>query len=237
MSFYITFDNGKTDNSFGMYLAERPSIPITSNNTDYIQIPGSDGYLTRKDGFQNRSIQLKYQFNDKSNLIGKVRPFVAQLRNSKSFFFSDDPSVEYRMVDVSFDNIEREVRILGTLTVNVVLEPFCYYRNIATIDGKVTSIITNIGDYLSRPHMKITCNGTVTNQQIVVNNLIVKFKSITDFIEIDSQVRRCYKNSYSANMGDKVEANDYPIFNVGVNNIQVSSGITHVYINPRWRCF
>ena len=69
MSFYITFDNGKTDNSFGMYLAERPSIPITSNNTDYIQIPGSDGYLTRKDGFQNRSIQLKYQFNDKSNLI------------------------------------------------------------------------------------------------------------------------------------------------------------------------
>ena len=65
----------------------------------------------------------------------------------------------------------------------------------------------------------------------------MKFKSITDFIEIDSQVRRCYKNSYATNMGDKVEANDYPIFNLGVNNIQVSSGITHVYINPRWRCF
>ena len=58
---------------------------------------------------------------------------------------------------------------------------------------KLLVLLLILGDYLSRPHMKITCNGTVTNQQIVVNNLIVKFKSITDFIEIDSQVRRCYK--------------------------------------------
>lgn len=237
MAFYITFDNGKTNLNFNMNLAERPSIPIASYNTEYVQIPGSDGYLTKKDGFQNRQISLKFQFTHSTNIMSMARPFISQLRKSKAFYLSDDPTVEYRMVDVSFDNIEREVRILGTITANVVIEPFCYYRNVTTIDGKTNSVITNIGDYFSRPYMKITCDGTVVDQQLIVNNLIMKFKTITDFIEIDSRVRRCYKGAYSADMGDKVEAVDYPIFDVGVNNIQASSGISHVYIEPRWRCF
>ena len=237
MSFYMTFDNGKTNRNFHIEIAERPSIPIAEDNVEYIQIPGKDENLTRKDGFNNRQLQVQFSFSDKTNLIGYMRPFISQLRNSKSFYFSDDTSIEYRIKNVIISDIEREVRILGTFTVTFVIDPFCYYRNVATIDAKSVPSFTNIGDFYSKPYIKVTCNGTITDAQLVVNDLIMKFKTITDFIEIDSAIRKCYKGNPSNSLGSTVEASDYPILKTGINNINCSSNITHVYIEPRWRCF
>lgn len=237
MSFYMTFDNGKTNRNFHVEIAERPSIPIAEDNVEYIKVPGKDENLTRKDGFNNRQLQVQFSFSNKTNLIGYIRPFITQLREAKSFYFSDDTSVEYIIKNVIIGDIEREVRILGKFTVTFVVGPFCYYRNVSIVDAISIRSFTNMGDYYSKPYIKVTCNGTVTDAQLIVNDLIMKFRTITDFIEIDSEIRKCYKGSPSNNLGNTVEANDYPILKPGINNISCSSNITHVYINPRWRCF
>lgn len=235
MAFYMTFDNGKTNSDFFVDITERPSIPIAQDNVSYIEVPGRDSKLTRKDGFSDRSIQVSFNFYNRVNLMGYVRPFISQLRNSRSFYFSDDTSIEYRIKNVVIGDVEREVRVLGKFTVTFTVEPFCYYRNVATIDAKSVTSFNNIGDYLSRPYIKVTCSGTVTNTQLVVNDLVMNFKTITDYIEIDSDSRRCYKGG--ANLGSNVIATDYPILKVGTNYVSCSSSITHVYIEPRWRCF
>ena len=235
MAYYMTFDNGKKNTDFGIDIVDRPSLSIASDRVSYVEVPGRDELLTRKDGFNNRDISVSFNFHNKINLMNTLRPFITQLRSAKTFYFSDDSSIEYRIKNVVIDDLEREVRVLGKFTVKFVVDPFCYYRNISIIDAKTTGTFNNVGNYESKPHIKLTCSGTVTNQQLVVNNVTLNISTITDFIEIDSESRRVHKNG--ANLGDKVKGPDYPILVTGTNYVSCSTGITHVYITPRWRCF
>lgn len=235
--FYMVFDDGTDNRIDNVQIEERPAIPIAEDYITYRKVPGADEMLTKRDGFLNRNISIKFSCNHNTNLMSVIRPFISHLRSIKSFYFSDDPSVEYRVKNIVINDIEREVRILGKFTVVFTVDPFCYYRNVATIDAKTITSFANIGNYFSRPYIKITCDGTKTNQQVVINNTILKIKTMDSYVEIDSKTRRVYKDSPSNYLGDTIEAEDFPTLIVGTNNVSCSEGITHVYIDPRWRCF
>lgn len=235
--FYMVFDNGKTNRNYSATIPERPTIPIATDNVSYIHVPGADEQLTKKDGFNNRVLSVSFHFHHTTNLMTVLRPFITQLRSTKSFYFSDDPSIEYRVKTVTFGDMEREVRVLGRCVVEFTIDPFCYYRNVARIDAKSIATFANIGNYLSRPYIKLTCDGTVTNQRVVINNLVMIFSTITGYIEMDCKTRRVYKDSVTNNLGHIVTADDFPVLITGTNNVSCTSGITHVYIDPRWRCF
>ena len=235
--FYMVFNDRTDSRKYNVQIEERPSIPIAEDDIDYIKVPGADELLTKRDGFLNRTISVKFSCYHTTNLMSVIRPFISYLRSVKSFYFSDDTTVEYRVKNVVADNVEREVKVLGKFTINFIVDPFCYYRNVSTIDAKTVNSFVNVGDYFSRPYIKITCDGTKTNQQLVINDLVLKVKTMTEYVEIDSKSRRVYKDSPSNNLGDNIEAEEFPTLIVGTNNVSCSSGITHVYINPRWRCF
>ncbi|MDU6337913.1 MAG: phage tail protein, partial [Clostridium sporogenes] len=66
-----------------------------------------------------------------------------------------------------------------------------------------------------------------------INNEIIKFTNISDYIELDSEMMECYKSNVPLN---HLMIGNFPIFQVGENNISWTGNISKIEIIPRWRC-
>lgn len=119
---------------------------------------------------------------------------------------------------------------INTFRVGFKVNPFFYLD-----DGDRTKILTtpikiyNSGTIYSEPYIKI--NGT-GNIDLIINSTVYSFTDVIDYIQIDSELMTVYKDTL--NQGEKMTG-EFPILEVGLNNISWNGNVTSIEIKPRWR--
>jgi phage-related protein len=118
-----------------------------------------------------------------------------------------------------------------SFTVKFKVDPFFYYN-----EGQQKKIYTaqpmrlfNSGTFYCEPYIKIIGNGDIT---LTINSQVCNFTNVVDYIEIDSQLMVAYKDT--VNEGHRMSG-DFPILEVGKNNIAWSGNVASVEIITRVR--
>ncbi len=116
-------------------------------------------------------------------------------------------------------------------TVKFLVDPFLYSDSGQRKNTYVTQPIKlfNNHTFYSQPYIKINGSGNIT---LMINNQVCTFSDVTDYIEIDSSLMIAYKDTL--NQGSKMEG-DFPVFDVGMNNISWSGNVTSLEVMGRWR--
>lgn len=226
----VILDNVSLYGEFGLILGELPIIPVIKERINPILIEGRNGTLTEKLGFEDRNITCNFAIENtrEESIQAKIRRVTPFLINSKILKFSDDLGVYWKVKSIVIGDIARQLRYFGVFTLTFIVEPFSYLEDeIITIDKAM--IIYNIGSYYSEPCLKIF---GINDVNIIVNNKTIILKNIENYIEIDSELMQCRKDNVNTN--NKM-VGDFPILQLGKNNISWTGNINKIEIKPRWR--
>ena len=91
--------------------------------------------------------------------------------------------------------------------------------------------IFNFTDFETKP--LIRCYGS---GEFHVGDYGVKvtMPSTVTYVDIDSDMQDCYNEALNCNDSVTLTKNVFPVLESGENKIQIGSGITQLYIIPRW---
>ena len=229
MSFDVIIDGTINLSSKKVYMPYRPAIPANKKKIEYVEIPGRSGALTVFNGYQDRTLELPFNFYDKTNVNKKMRTDVSPIMlNAKTIKFSDDPDIFYKVKNVEIDDLDRKLEVVYSYTANVTIEPFNYSvngSNAVTITK--SSSITNSGTYFSEPKITLYGNG---NLSVTINSYTFQVNNVSGSVIVDSDLKMCYAGGTTKTM-----TGVFPKLDVGANKIKLSSNITKAVIVPNWR--
>lgn len=130
------------------------------------------------------------------------------------------------------NGLDREIisRLFDSINVTFKVNPFFYLDSgdlIVTITAATK--IYNPGTIYSEPIIKIYGSGNI---DLGIGNKIYSFKSVDEYIVVDSELKYVYKDTL--NQGDKMTG-DFPVFKVGDNDIAFTGNVSKIEITPKWR--
>ncbi|MGL5190913.1 MAG: hypothetical protein ACRC7S_14825 [Cetobacterium sp.] len=213
--------------NLGVYLPTRPCVPSNSKELEYRPVPGRDGDLTVFKGWRDRPFQLEFNLVDFENLNKKIREVRAIFLKAKTIMFSEDMEVYYKIKSVEINDISRQLKMFGGFTVNFILEPFDYSTDTDVISISTNSNIYNSCTHYSNPFIKVYGKG---NLQLSINNNTFQIDNVNNYVVIDSELKHCFEEASNKDL-----KGNWPIFDIGANEIIKSSNITRIEIEPRWR--
>lgn len=222
------------DNDFSffneeIFIPNRPDIPVAQPSYKSINIEGRDGTLTKFKNYKDNEITIDFVFINRINVSQKIRNIMPRILKAKEIRFTDDLEVFYKIKKVEMANPQRSYRYKCDFSVKFTLEPFTYLKCDNLILTTSTSLY-NPGSYKSLPTIRVY--GT-DNVQVTINSRTFSISNITEYADVNSELRRCYKGVDPKN-NDMV--GDFPYFDVGENRIILSSNVTKLDISPNWRC-
>ena len=83
----------------------------------------------------------------------------------------------------------------------------------------------------ANPLLEVYGSGSAT---LKVNGQIITFGNIDGNVSIDSEMMDCFKGSLSQNGNVTFSNNKFPVLLSSTNNIEMGTGITSLYVTPRW---
>lgn len=215
----------------GLVVKKRPNIPTPERVINTIHIQGRNGELTEDQGtYRDITISIEFFFKDYNNFNKKCRCIKAWLLNvtDKTLFFSDDNDIFYIVKSVNFADIERSMKTMGRFNVDFICAPFEYLRD-DNINIDTPTNIYNPGTFYSEPQLKIYGTGDIT---LRINDKNIILKGISNYIILETEIQEAYIEGASQN--NKMTG-EFPIFEVGDNNISWTGNISKIEIIPRWR--
>lgn len=225
----VFFDDENFTELFGVYLAERPLIPVAEQIYETINVPGRQtGELTRKLGFASKPFSLAFRFIHKVNVKQKAREIVNWLYHKTKIHFSDDDTVHRIIQQINFDDMTNVVDCKADFVLRLVTEPFWYHEDeiVTILSSSGYDVIENPSNIEIDARMRIWGSGDC---MVTVNNKQIKLYGVDEFVWIWD--KNAFKDEEDWN--NKMEGN-YPIFTAGENVIQLSEGTTKVDIFVRW---
>ena len=221
---YFVF-NGMSSDVFDIVLAEGlPPIHSPINELEIINIPGRDGFLTidkgRRKPFEKAITCILIDGSKKQ----QVRRW---LKGKGQLILSNDEDVFYKATIINPIEYEDHWTEGWEFIINFICQPFGYLlsgQNPITITTKGTRLINT--NELAEPYIKIYGSGEV---DLTINNNIHKF-TITDYIEIDSELMECYRGSASQTFKGK-----FPVLVNGESVISWTGSVSKIEVIPRWR--
>lgn len=216
---------GIHSNEKGLKIISLPNITTPEKREEKIIIPGRDGYLTQSDGSYEgevKPVEFDY-FDDRFDDIKQW------LTGSGEVIFSNEPDRYYKARIINKLDLARVLEKFHSGIIQFDCQPFGYLQD-ELIEITNSTTIYNQANVNSQPYIKIYGNGYAT---LKINNEIIKFTNISDYIELDSEMMECYKSNVPLN---HLMIGNFPIFRVGENNISWTGNISKIEIIPRWRC-
>ncbi|MCR1933520.1 phage tail family protein [Clostridium tepidum] len=216
---------GIHSNEKGLKIISLPNITTPEKREEKIIIPGRDGYLTQSDGSYEgevKPVEFDY-FDDRFDDIKQW------LTGSGEVIFSNEPDRYYKARIINKLDLARVLEKFHSGIIQFDCQPFGYLQD-ELIEITNSTTIYNQANVNSQPYIKIYGNGDAT---LKINNEIIKFTNISDYIELDSEMMECYKSNVPLN---HLMIGNFPIFQVGENNISWTGNISKIEIIPRWRC-
>ena len=225
----FTIDNRINSRSdLGLRITQPPVIPISKRLVDSIAVDGREGSLTILRGWED------VRFNMKAALLGenqhsRFREILPIILYAKTVSFSDDSDVYYNVKHVQAGALERRLYSLYEFSLSFICSPFRYIRNVPPITLTSSGTVANIGTVYSLPKIVVFGTGSRT---LTINGKHIVLNILQGNLTLDSELKTCYFGNVSQNQNMQ---GDFPVFEVGENNITLGSGITKIEIEPRWR--
>lgn len=241
---YFTY-NGRSSAEFGLHIEKKDVFSAPEYDAEFISIPGRSGDIINPNRrFAN--IKVTYiVFLARKNAAA----LAAVLRDIKGWLYSepdryheitDSYDAEYFRYGVISGNldIEEQLNKVGSFTVTFNCKPFKYsFAGQQTVSADASELtITNPTAFESRPYIKLYGSGTV---RLMVSSIgqgttTLVLSGVDEYIEIDSELMNCYKDTVLKN--DTVTGEGFPVLKPGENSIACAGNVRRVEVVPRWRC-
>lgn len=225
--------NGQESASFGLYIAEQPSIIMASERATFTTVPARSGTVTQveaDDVYDDVILPVDCFVKDTSRLhdIG------AWLHGAGKLALPERPGGYYeaRVVNqIEFAKVLRG-RANRELTISFRCHPFWYVSGAAAADIPLTAsatFITNPGDLPSEPIITITGSGDIS---LMVGQQIVDLEGVVGSITLNTVIQEAYSGDDSQN--DKM-VGDFITIPPGPVPVSWSGNVTGVLITPNWK--
>lgn len=236
---YITY-NGVKSTDLGLLLTNDISSQSTVYEVEEVTIPGRDGVLLR-DRKRLLPVHRSYPFIVKaSDDLTKAQDRISEWVNVRGYHALklswDEGHTYIASVTESFD-IQEIIRAFGRVNISFLLHPIKFIDdglNFQTLDLERDNVLTNTGNVLGDPIIKIEGTGDCV---FYINQRRMQLRGIQNGITIDMQKQQVYSGRLQA--WDKiVRDTQYPMpyLDLGKNTIKVVAGpgITGFKIAPFW---
>lgn len=211
-----------------IYVKNRPSIPVTVPSYKTNEVVKRNGTLTFYNNFPDRNINIEFNFVDRINVSRRIRKILNKILFCKKIKFTDDMDIYYKVKMVSLDSPERSYRHKCDFSVTFTLEPFAYLEN-EPIELLASNTIYNCGTYESEPNIKLYGTGDL---KLTINSKSFTVANVSEYVDINSNLFRCNKGATNK-LSDMT--GDFPLLEVGDNEIVLGTNVTKVIITPNFR--
>lgn len=211
-----------------IYVKNRPSIPVTVPSYKTNEVVKRNGTLTFYNNFPDRNINIEFNFVDRINISRRIRKILNKILFCKKIKFTDDMDIYYKVKMVSLDSPERSYRHKCDFSVTFTLEPFAYLEN-EPIELLTSNTIYNCGTYESEPNIKLYGTGDL---KLTINSKSFTVANVSEYVDINSNLFRCNKGATNK-LSDMT--GDFPLLEVGDNEIVLGTNVTKVIITPNFR--
>jgi len=240
MNYFIY--NGINSKDMGVRISSKNIFSAPKYDLAFQAIPGRDGDLISPNGrFPNVMVSYTCFIPAKS-----IAELAAKVTAVKGWLYTEPD--RYHTLSDSYDtdffrkavfnnklDISDELNRIGVFTVNFTCHPM-RFSSVGTKKSTHTAssfYLTNPYKFSSKPYIKITGSGAGTlTIQSTSTNKTWNFKSISGYIECDSELMNFYKATELKN--NTVTGNGFPLLAPGKNTFAFSGGITKVEVIPRW---
>jgi predicted phage tail component-like protein len=230
----ICFNNKDSYKDLGLSITHRPNIPIAEEDINNIEIEGLNGSLIEKYGtYKDITIPIEFNVVNRKDIHSKFRQVKAWLQNvqENKLVLNDDADYFYLVSYITFDKaIERKFKVLGIFTATFVCKPFSYsFVGLSKITITQAMKLSNEGTAAAYPVLKIYGSGDIT---LTINSRNIILKGISSNITLDSIMKEAY-NDNGQNLNNKMNG-EFPVLDVGFNDISWTGTIAKIEIIPNW---
>ena len=215
----------------GLIISELPPITKPKMRTTITKIDGRDGDIIEELGYEsyNKSIKIGLSKNYDINQVIKY------FTGSGELVMSNEPDKIYNCIIIDKIDYEKLLRFKKAV-VKFYTQPYKYLKDEPEIDLNIESetsvIVNNQGLEESKPIIKLYGSGEV---EIRVNNIAVFdyiFPENETEVTIDSIEEEAYHNGVYKNRN---MTGEFPVFNLGENEVSWSGTLTRIKIQPKSR--
>jgi predicted phage tail component-like protein len=210
--------------------------PSTNANYETTPVPGRRGSLNIFQYYNDNEITVTFGFKRQENITLWKSKILAWLnsKNCTELIITDDKSIFYKVNKVSVSGLDGNN--IKEFKCTFTVEPFTFLKegNELIEIEKATTIFNEKANQESEMYMKIYGTGDIT---ININRQSLILKGVNGFIEVDSKLKNCYKNvnGVITNCNNQMYS-QFPVLEVGENNISWIGAVTKIEIEPRWCC-
>lgn len=232
------FLDGVGNETLGIVLDNKPSIPTTQRSVTTTTVPGSThGNLTQFQGWQDVVVKCSFTVMPDTLMGGSIfqgyndllRRLNGWVMDSQRLVFSDDQEF-YRLVkQVSVDDASPgSIEVVGNVTVNFTLDPF-WYKESDPVELTTTGTLFNPGTQPAEPLITVYGEGVV---KFSINNRELTLIKVKDFLTIDSWEKTVIHGE-DPGMFDEQLDGEYPLLIPGENKVSLGTA-TKIVIDGRW---
>lgn len=224
---YVIWKNKDSRTIKGLLISELPPISKPAMRVQETIVDGVDGSYIE---------DLGYEAYDKPMLIGLSKDFdineiIKYFSGDGNIVFSNEPDKYYKAKIIEQIDYERLLRF-RTATVTFRVQPFKYeYQEVSSVATE-SLVVTNKGNYTSKPIITIIGSGTI--ELIVNDNTLFSytFPDGEDTVVIDSEKQDAYLDTVLKNRN---MSGEFPILEIGENTISWNGTITSIEISSKSR--
>ena len=203
-----------------------PSIFKAQRDINLIEVEGRDGFLTQDLG-SYRGVVKSVECIVKD--LSQVDYICEWLDGSGGVIFSNEPDKVYKAVIVNQIELIKLVKTYHSFLVQFNCQPHKYSLQNDIITLESTGTIYNSGSAIALPIIKLFGTGSIT---LTINGNIVNLTNVVDYVTIDSELIDCYKDTQLLNNS---MTGEFPVLEVGNNNISWTGTVSKIEIKPNWR--
>jgi phage-related protein len=219
--------NGNRSLSMNLFLEEYPSIPISTEDYEEVEVDGRSGNLIINKGtYPDKKIPFTFTILSPQIEVDfeRVYEWLTEIEDNRLVFGREDRC--YRVKKVIFGNIQKEFKSIGEFNVTFLCEPFT--EDLTPITNEIISNNFKIyysGNAPGDTLIKIYGSGNI---KLTINGETMQIKNVSSYVEIDSylmQVRNQDKTSK-----DRDALGDFTLLEKGENTISYTGTVTKIVI-------
>lgn len=227
--------NGNRSLNLNLYLEKYPSIPITNEEYEEIQVEGRSGSLIINKGtYPDKKITFTFTILSPQIDIDfeRIYEWLTEIEDNRLIFGREDRC--YKVKKVNFKDIKKQFRTIGEFDVTFLCEPFTQdlEKTVHEITSSGYKIYYN-GNAPGDTLIKVYGTGNI---QLTVNSETMQINNVADYVEIDSdllQVRNKDKTSK-----DDDTSGDFILLEKGINAISYTGNVTKIIVEytTKYKC-
>jgi predicted phage tail component-like protein len=219
--------NNSTSLDLNLFLEDYPSIPISNEEYEEVQVEGRNGSLyINKGTYEDKKIPFTFTILSSQIDIDfeKVYTWLTEIQDNRLIFGRQDRC--YRVKKVLFSNLKKEFRSIGQFEIIFICEPFM--QNLEPTSYEISSSgfkFNYEGNAPSEPYLKVYGNGNI---QLTINGETMQINNVSNYVEIDSNLLQV--RNLDGTSKDNDTLGDFSLFSKGENTISYIGTVTKIIV-------